>query len=82
MRTLLTAFFTQHKQELRGAVLDVRVYVRHQAHQLVPQGVADLRPGHHISQWGENLRTTASTLTTGQDTPTHPLTKTVDLSGT
>lgn len=71
MCLLLTALFTQHKKELGGAVLDICVYVCHQAHQLVPEGVANLWPIFHIPQWREHLRSTVSPLASTKPHRTH-----------
>lgn len=66
MCLFLTALFTQHKKQLGGAVLDICVYVRHQAHQLVPEGVAHLWPIFHIPKRREHLRSIVSPLATAK----------------
>ena len=51
----LTALLAEDEEELSGTLLHAHVHVCHEAHQLVPDGVADLRPHLCLFQRGKHL---------------------------
>lgn len=53
--SLCTIFFAEHKQQLGGAVFQLRVHVRHQPHQFVTDRVSLLGPQRHIPQRRQDL---------------------------